>query len=38
MQGHNELIKSDSKDIYNVAEDLFQINDVLLKFVFIKKP
>ncbi len=34
-----KLIKSDSKDIYtnNLFDILFQINYVLLKFLFIKK-
>jgi len=31
------LIKSDSKDIYNVTKDFFQINAVLLNILFIKE-
>ncbi len=32
-----KLIKSDSKNIYNVTKNLFQINAVLLNFLFIKE-
>ncbi len=31
-----QLIKSDSKDMYNIKKDQFLINSVLLKFLFIK--
>ncbi len=36
-ESHIKLIKSDSKYIYNVKEDLFRINAVVLNFKFIKK-
>ncbi len=32
----NQLTKSESKDMYNSKTFLFQINDVLLNFLFIK--
>ncbi len=32
-----KLIESDSKNIYNVTKNLFQINAVLLNFLFIKE-
>jgi len=38
QQGHNELIKSDGKDIYNLTKIcIFQINAVLLNFLVIKE-
>ncbi len=36
QQGGIKLIKSDSKDIYNVRKTLFQINAVLLNLICIK--
>ncbi len=35
QQGHIKLIKNDSKDTYNAKRYTFQINVVLLKFLFV---
>jgi len=37
QQGHTLIGSSDSKDIYNVTKYFFQINAVLLNFLFIKE-
>ncbi len=34
---YTKLIKSDSKDIYDVTKHFYIKNDVLLNFLFIKK-
>ncbi len=37
QQGHVKLLRSESKNIYNVTKDLFEINAFLLNILFIQK-